>query len=70
MPLLGIQSIFCDYSWRQRILTGQVEITNNYGRYRAVVVERSNALVYLMISVLELKVEGSNPASSVLFWAK
>ena len=34
-----------------------------YKRFnRAVVVERSNALVYLMISViLELKVEGSNP---------
>ena len=27
---------------------------------RAVVVEQSNALVYLMISSLELKVEGSN----------
>ena len=28
---------------------------------RTVVVERSNALVYLMTSLLELKVEGSNP---------
>ena len=36
---------------------------------RAVVVKLSNALVYLMISaILELKVEGSNPAvSHVLF---
>ena len=35
---------------------------------RAVVVERSNALVYLMISViLELKVEGSNPGVAVYF---
>ena len=33
----------------------------------AVVVERSNALVYLMISSLELKVEGSNPAISRSF---
>ena len=31
------------------------------------VVERYNALVFLMISSLELKVEGSNPAISVLF---
>ena len=39
-------------------------------KHRAVVVERSSVLIYLMISSLELKVEGSNPASSVLFWAK
>ena len=29
--------------------------------------ERSNALVYLMISTLELKVEGSNPGIAVPF---
>ena len=31
-------------------------------------VERSNALVYLMIRALELKVEGSNPAVSRSFF--
>ena len=31
---------------------------------RTVVVERSNALVYLMTRALELKVEGSNPGVS------
>ena len=39
----------------------------NNDAYWAVVVERSNVLVYLMISTLELKVEGSNLAISVLF---
>ena len=34
---------------------------------RTVVVERSNALVYLMTSVLELKVEGSNPGAAISF---
>ena len=34
---------------------------------RAVVVERSNMLVYLMISSLELKVEGSNPGHPETF---
>ena len=35
--------------------------SKNKSKHRAVVVERSNVLVYLMINVLELKVEGSNP---------
>ena len=35
-----------------------------------VVVERSNALVYLMISTLELKVEGSNPGVAEFFELK
>ena len=34
---------------------------------RTVVVERSNALVYLIISALELKVEGSNPGHPETF---
>ena len=34
---------------------------------RAVVAERSNASVYLMIDTLELKVEGSNPGVAVYF---
>ena len=35
--------------------------------YPAVVVERSNALVYLITSSLELKVEGSNPGGAYFF---
>ena len=39
---------------------------SNKGKFdRAVVAERSNASVYLIIDTLELKVEGSNPGVSI-----
>ena len=46
------------------------KINQSKKHYRTVVVERSNALVYLMISVcvLELKVEGSNPGHPEIFF--
>ena len=40
---------------------------NNSNFDRAVVVERSNTLVYLITSLLELKVEGSSPGGGVFF---
>ena len=51
-----------------RKIDGSHYYNYNLHKYRAVVVERSNVLVYLMISLLELKFEGLNPAVSHSFF--
>ena len=49
------------YVWLATTAYGETKFKTQ----RAVVVERSNASVYLIIDTLELKVEGSNPGVAV-----